>query len=289
MNLKQKLFSNIVLRTMFGSFGSRSGYSKEPGSFVPYFQYKIGPYQPDQYLYFPKEPFAVLYKNEIFNKLHEYTGYDIIRYLEFHYSTYPDHMDFLRFLNYEIFERLKKKPKDAGLLSTQAWVSEKMEELKKGQQEQIRQDVEQVVQEIVKKQPTASPQEIEHHVSVLVEKFTGHMERLTSETERGIKDLAGSFVTGKIELNNRNHEEKLMQVFILLQEVKAPPQVAKAEQLFKRFTDSDLAAILHLHFGAFKDNKINTLQHKIGDQTERIKASNPKVKKLNEALQEFFY
>jgi hypothetical protein len=45
---------------------------------VPYFQYKIGPYQPDQYLYFPKEPFALRYKNEIFNKLHEYTGYDII-------------------------------------------------------------------------------------------------------------------------------------------------------------------------------------------------------------------
>lgn len=80
-----------------------------------------------------------------------------------------------------------------------------------------------------------------------------------------------------------------MQVFILLQDINAPSQVAKAEQLFKQFTDSDLAVILHLHFGAFKDNKINTLQHKIGDQTQRIKASNPKVRKLNEALQEFFY
>lgn len=64
MNLKQKLFSNMILRNMLAS--------------VPYFQYKIGPYQPDQYLYFPKEPFALRYKNEIFNKLHEYTGYDII-------------------------------------------------------------------------------------------------------------------------------------------------------------------------------------------------------------------
>jgi hypothetical protein len=270
---------------MLASFGNRSAYSKAPGSFVPYFQYKIGPYQPDQYLYFPKEPFALRYKNEIFNKLHEYTGYDIIRYLEFHYAVYPDQLDFLRFLNYEIFERLKQLPKDRALLSAQAWLSEKMEEFKKSQQEQIRQDVEQVVQGIVNQQPMASPEEIEHFVSLLVEKFTGYMERVTSETERGIRDLTGSFVTGNIELNNRNHEEKLMQVFIILQEVK----VAKAEQLFKRFADSDLAAMLHLHFGAFKDNKINTLQHKIHDQNERIKDINPKVKKLNDALQEFFY
>ena len=94
MSLKQKLFSNIVLRSMFANFGNRSAYSKVPGAFEPYFQYKIGAYQSDQYLYFPKEPFAVLYKNEIFNKLHEYTGYDVIRYLEFHFSAYPDRTDF---------------------------------------------------------------------------------------------------------------------------------------------------------------------------------------------------
>ena len=135
----------------------------------------------------------------------------------------------------------------------------------------------------------ASPQEIEHHVSALVEKFTGHMERVTTETEKGIRDLTGSFITGNIELNNRNHEEKLIQVFIILQDIKAPPQVAKAEQLFKRFTDSDLAAMLHLHFGAFKNKKINTLQRDIGGQSQRVKDSNPKVKKLNDALQEFFY
>jgi len=289
MSLKQKLFSNMILRNMLASFGNRSAYSKNPGSFVPYFQYKIGPYQSDQYLYFPKEPYPLRYKNEIFNKLHEYTGYDIIRYLEFHFDAYPDSADFLRFLKYEILERLKVQPKDRALLSAQAWVIEKTEELKKLQQEQIRQDVEQVVQGIVNKQTTASPQEIEHYVSVLVEKFTGHMERLTSETERGIKDLTGSLTTGNIELTNRNHEEKLMQVFIILQEVKAPPQVSKAEQLFKRFTDSDLAAILHLHFGAFKDKKINTLQRDIGSQTQRTKESISKVKKLNDALQEYFY
>lgn len=242
MGIKQKLFSNMFIRNMLASFWNRSGYSHEPGSFEPYFQYKIGSYQLDLYLYFPKEPFALRYKNEIFNKLLEYRGYDIIRYLEFHYTAYPNPGGFLRFLNYEIFERLKKQRKNSGLLTAQAWVTEKTEEFLKGQEAQIRQEVKDVVQEIVTSQPTPSAIEVEQYVSALVEKFTGHMDRITSETEQGIKDLTGSFVKGKVELNNRNHEEKLMQVFIILQDLKAPSQVSKAEQVFKRFTDSDLAA-----------------------------------------------
>lgn len=57
MNWQQKLPSNIILRNILASFGERSGYSKEPGGFVPYFQYQIGSYKADLYLYFPKEPF----------------------------------------------------------------------------------------------------------------------------------------------------------------------------------------------------------------------------------------
>lgn len=284
MNLKQKLFSNMFLRNMLASFGSRSAYTKDPGSFVRYFQYKIGPYQSDRYLYFPQEPYALRYKNEIFNKLHEYTGYDIIRYLEFHFDAYPDNGDFLRFLKYEIAERLRVQPKDRALLSAQAWVIEKLDELKKSQQEQIRQDIEQVVQGIVNKQPTASPQDVEHYVSVLVQKFTDHMDRVTSETEQGIKGLTGSFVTGDIELNNQNHEGRLMQVFMILQEL-----TGKTEQLFKRCTDTDLAAMLHLHFKAFKGKKITTVQREIGGLRPRIKEGSPRIKKLNDALGQFFY
>jgi len=289
MNLKQKLFSNMFLRNMLASFGSRSAYTKDPGSFVRYFQYKIGSYQSDQYLYFPKEPYALRYKNEIFNKLHEYTGYDIIRYLEFHYDAYTDPGDFLRFLKYEIGERLRALPKDRALLSAQAWVIEKLDDLKKSQQEQIRQDIEQVVQGIVNKQPTASPQDVEHYVSVLVQKFTDHMDRVTSETEQGIKGLTGSFVTGDIELNNQNHEGRLMQVFIILQELTAPVNVSKSDHLFKRCSDTDLAAMLHLHFKAFKGKKITTVQREIGGLRPKIKEGSPKIKKLNDALEQFFY
>ena len=69
---KQRLFSNMFLRNMLADFGNRSAYSKTTGTFIPYFQYKIGAYQPDYYLYFPKEPYIRRYHNEIFNKLYEY-------------------------------------------------------------------------------------------------------------------------------------------------------------------------------------------------------------------------
>jgi hypothetical protein len=288
MGWKNHLFSNIFWRNVLGSFGERSGYSKESGGFIPYFQYKIGPYQSDQYLYFPKEPFPLLYKNEIFNKLQEYTGYDIIRYLEFHFAAYTDSHDFLRFLHYEISERLRRAPKNVRLLSALSWVMEKISEFQKQADRSLRTEIEKGVQEIISGQPTASPQEMDQRITAFSEKLEEHLGLILAETEKGIKELTDSFTTGTIELNNHNHEEKLIQLLILLQQVQAPPQ-AGVELLFKKFTAADIAAILHLHFEAFQDNKINTLQRKVGDQGERIKANHPKVKKLTEALQEFFY
>jgi hypothetical protein len=163
-----------------------------------------------------------------------------------------------------------------------------MEELKKEQQEQIKKEVGQSVQEIVNNKPTASPQEIEHQVSLLVDKFTGHMDRVAAETEQGIKNLTDYLSTGRIELNNQNHEDKLVQAIILLQTVQASAKKG-GEPLFRRFTNADLAAVLRLHFAAFKDNTISTLQKKITEQAERNKIDSPKTKKLAEALQEFFY
>jgi hypothetical protein len=289
MNLKQKIFSNMFWRNVLASFGERSGYSKNPGGFEPYFQYRIGDYGSDLYLYFPKEPFALRYKNEIFNKLDEYTGYDVIRYLEFHYTAYQDREDFLRFLQYELTERLKNGPKNTRLLSALNWVNEKKEDYKKEATRNIHSEIQQGVEEILKSQPTASPQETDGRITAFSEKLEEHVGRILAEAEKGVKELTGSFNTGNIELNNRNHEEKLIQLLILVQQVQAPPQQARAEQLFKRFTAADIAAILHLHFEAFRDNKINTIQRKVGDQADRMKANHPKIKKLTEALQDFFY
>ena len=49
MAWKKRLFSNIFWRNVLASFGERSGYSKEPGGFVPYFQYRIGDYNSGNY------------------------------------------------------------------------------------------------------------------------------------------------------------------------------------------------------------------------------------------------
>jgi hypothetical protein len=293
MKWKQKFLSNMFLRNALADFGERSTNSKIPGDFIPYFQYRIGRYQPDLLLYFPKEPYSVRYKNEIFNKLNEYNGYDIIKFLEFHFSQYPDKTDFIRFLYYEIQERLKpEKARKSFFLKLQTsfnWVAEKNQELKKTQEEKLRLEIEQGLKTIIQNQSVNSPLQVDRQNKALSDQLSSHFDKLMSETEKGIRDLTGSFITGNIQLNNRNHEDKIIQLLILTGQVQAPTQLAKGEQLFKKFTAADIATILHYHFDAFRDNKINTLQKKVGEQSERIKPGHPKVKKLSEALQEFFY
>jgi hypothetical protein len=289
MNWRQKLYSNIFWRNVLASFGERSGYSKEAGGFVPYFQYRIGPYKSDMYLYFSKEPFPLRYKNEIFNKLGEYTGYDIIRFLEFHFAAYPDDQDFLRFLLYELAERLENVPKNTRLLSALNWVTEKKDQVQAQANLDIRSEIERGVQQIINDQPAISPQETEDRISAFSEKLQEYVAKIMTQAEIGVKELTESFTTGNIELNNRNHEVLLIQLLILLQQTQAPPKQAKAEQLFKRFTNADVAAILMLHFAPFKENKINTLQRKVQHQSQLVKHASSKVIKLTEALQEFFY
>src|SRR3990170_1006390 len=123
MILKQRLFTNMFLRNMLADFGNRSAYSRLPGSFIPYFQYKV---------------------------------YDIITYLEFHYSAYGEKHDFLRFLQYEIADRLKQQPKESRrqkLQSAREWVTEQQQELQRSQQATLKQEIEQEVKEIFSKNP----------------------------------------------------------------------------------------------------------------------------------------
>lgn len=272
MRLKQKLFSNMFLRNMLADFGGRTAYSRASGNFTPYFQYKIGDFQQDYYLYFPKEPFRLRYENESFNKLSEYNGADISQYLDFHFQAFPEKQSFLHFVHYGLTERSKLNISSSfrsKFQLAQEWVKEQQLALKleKGDQS------------------SASPILIEQ----TSQQFQGLIDQLITDTEDKFTAVANMLPSGNIELNNRSHEEKLIQLLILLQQVQAPPQVAKAELVFKKFTAADIASILHLHFDAFRDNKINTLQRKVGDQMQRIKPNHPKIKKLSEALQEFFY
>lgn len=293
MGLKQRLFSNMFFRNMLADFGERSAYSKTPGGFVPYFQYKIGNYQSDYYLYFPKEPYAIRYQNEIFNKLNEYKGYDIIAFVEFHYTAYNDKHDFLRFLRYEIADRLQRNLKETYRMKLQVileWVSEKQQTWQTLQETNLRQEIESGVREIISNgQTTNSQLEIEGIVQDLSRKLSGYIDRIMTDTEERMEAMTGVLASGRIELNNHNHLEKLIQIFILLQTVQAPARVAKAEQLFKKFSSTDIASILQLHFSAFKNLKVNTLQRKTTDAAEQLKLNNLQVQQLDKALQDFFY
>ncbi len=275
MGLREKMFSRIFYRSILTGFGQRTPLSFKAKKFVPYFQYKIGPYDAGYVLSFRKEPTVAMYKNEIFNKMYEYSGYDIIRYLEFHFAEFADKNEFLRFLSYEISERLKL-PVPASyrrkLQSTQAWVTEKLESLN----------------DTTAAQNVTPPLDLNGTVQTLSDKIETRIDQVMSSTEEKFGQLTDSFITGEIELNNHNNHDRLIQLYILIQHIKSPDSVPEGK-LFKRNSYTDLASILHLHFRAFKDKKFNTVQAKITECSDRLKINDPKVQKVVRALTDFFY
>ncbi|WP_217601991.1 hypothetical protein [Chitinophaga sp. GbtcB8] len=270
----KRIFSNMFLRNMLRDFGFRTSSSNNHGRFTPYFQYKIGSYQEDYYLYFPEEPYKRQYKNEIFNKLPWYDKEEIFKYLEFHYQAYEDSEGFLHFLYCELSERLERKSRDGTRLKLQSalnWVTEKKQE---NQAHQI----------------LPIPQKPKQGIQAITENGQDDISEKVSPEKDELAQWVTSFLpTGDIQLNNHNHLEKLVQVFYLLQTTKAPDRIAKSEQIFKKFPNQDLASILFLHFDGFKDKKINTIEKYIKECRDRLKPENIKVKKLIEALEDFFY
>lgn len=287
MSFKNWWRSKMFTRNMMADFGYRTAYSRKPGDFTPYFQYRIGEYQSDSYLYFPKEPYSIQYNNEIFNKLFEYKGYDIIRYLEFHFASYRDKFDFLRFLHYEISERLKGKPGKDRKNKFQAafdWVGEKLQELQAQDKKLFSEEIGKDIKKVVENQQTDNEQVHPAQVQKIVEVVISRFEEWATPTEEKFQLLLRTLPSGDIELNNQVHQEKLIQLLYLVQTVL----VSKGEPLFKKFTNHDLASLLHLHFADFKGKKLNTVEKNIKDSRDKLKPSNPKVEKLEDALQHFF-
>lgn len=287
MSLRKKLFSSIFFRSIITDFWGRTAYTKADKSFTPYFQYKVGSYQKDYVLYFPKEPFTRQYLNEIFNKVCEYNGYDIIKYLEFHYNAYENKPDFLRFLHYEASNRMimVNHKRALKLESALNWVEEKQQEYKREQEVKLQDEIQSGVREIVTNQSAGSTEESDKQIEILSRKLSSRLEEIMTNTEQGMKELTGAFITGNIQLNNRNDENKIIKLFIFIQELQA----TGFQQLFKKFSSTDIASILHLHFEAFKNKKINTIQKKISELTEQLHTTNSqKVKNLEAALQDFF-
>jgi hypothetical protein len=282
----------MFFRNMISDLFGRSG--KKSGLFIPYFQYKIGPYQSDYYLYFPKQPYVLLYKNEIFNKLNEYFDSEIADYLEFHYSAYHDKQAFLRFLRYELYGRLNRKSTEQRrqkLQLAQDWVTEKQKELQSIEHDLLQQEIEQDVRAMLPAGRLSDPAEIEKFANALSQKLAARLEKVVSDTEERMLSLTDSFATGKIELNNQNHLDYVIKVFKILKDVQAPKTAGKVpEQLFSKFTDTDIAAILHLHFEPLKSKRLGSIQKIDMKRAEDlIPGKSPKVQELEKVLQAFFY
>src|SRR5579871_6160789 len=112
----KKLYNRLFIRVLLDGFGFRAPGYFSPADYPAYFQYQIGSYEPGYVLWFRQKPSLHLYKMEIFGKMKEYSGYDVIKYVSFHYDAFADKADFLQFLHYEVTVLLKyrasRKPDD---------------------------------------------------------------------------------------------------------------------------------------------------------------------------------
>lgn len=290
MSLRNKLFKFIFFRSMFTYFGNRNPFSAKTKEFTPYFRYRIGPYQPDYSLYFARQPILQVYKNEIFNKMREYEGYDLIRYLETHYAAYEDKPDFIRFLRYEVAERLKYSIPRTSRLKLQAtsdWLIEKQTEQQALQKKMLKAQVQDDVRSTIEDQ-VASGFDVDEVVRSLSEKMAARLDQVLSTTEERVGALTESLITGNIELNNQHNLTRLIHLYLLIQSIEIV-RGSSAEKLFKRNTNMDLASILRLHYRAFKGKQINTVQAQISKADEDLMINDPKVQKLTKALADFFY
>ena len=123
----------------------------------------------------------------------------------------------------------------------------------------------------------------------ILDTLSPYLNTLVETTEEKMKAVTDAYVRGDIQLNNHNHLGKIVQLFYLIQNITAPKELGKGEQLFKQFSAIDIASILHLHFETFKNKKINTIQGNIKGATDNLNFKNSRVQKLNESLEEFFY
>jgi hypothetical protein len=243
-----QLTNNLFLRAILRAFHLLPAAGADQ-PLIPYFKYKIGPYQNDQCLYFKREPSALRYKYEAFDKLNSLAGYDIPRFLDFHYSAYPDKEDFRRFLRYEITGPLAH-PR-SGFRNYQVvlqWLEE---------------------QEAAKIAVTSAITE-DNRVGEL-------MEETMSELKRSFD--------GKIVINGPQQLERLIQLLILVRDLRAPGKTGEA--LFSTFSTTDMAAILR-QFTELQEYKLNTLQKKIAECNERMRGD-ARIAPMQEALLRYFF
>jgi hypothetical protein len=205
--------------------------------------------------------------------------------LDFHYDAFPEKNAFILFLDRQLTERLKKnhsKERRIKLESAADWVIEKKLALK-DQAKMTREDISRDLQLVIDSKAAGNPQEaqerLESLASKMEQKFADAIERLESSTTL--------LPAAKISLNNQNHLDKLVQLIYLIQNLQNPNN--RTEQLLSGFNHIDLATILRLHFREFADKKPNTVEKNAKASIDRLRQTDPKVQKLTQAMEEFFY
>jgi hypothetical protein len=272
MRLIKKMYDPIFVRFLLALFGMNGPLRKHRRDFTPYFQFKIGSYTADYYLYFPRAPYYNVYMIELIRKFSEYYAYGLVQFLDFHYEQFPDKKEFLRFLRYEMTIRLKwKTPKSKSSVYWQTletclvWVDE---------------------QEALLETQGRPGSAVPAPASSAPASSAPALSAPASSEQEHIDDEFTPSPNGKLTLNNRLHRVKLMQVFILLKDLNGPGKTPLP--LFNSFSAVDVATMLQT-LPEYQDKKLNTIQKAVTDAYKRLDIGDANTKKLIEALTDFFY
>ncbi len=287
---------SLFWRTMKASLFGRTETSNQPGIFKPYFRYQIGKNSTGYDLSFSKEPNAQQYYNEAFGKMAGYLPIEISDFLSYHYQAYTNKEDFLQFLTLELAHRIRNAGSHTyrkKLEIARDWLHTRKEALKDEKRNELKDAVKTDLEHVLaqSEKTVLSPERMEEIVGSLVARMEERMNGVIDSTENEIQQITSGFSAGNIQLSNPEHEGLIIRFFILLQQVQAPnPNSSESVRyLFARFSNTDLAAFLRMHFDNFRSYKTSSLQKKITTQQNQIKPQHDKVKKLEEAMVDFFY
>jgi hypothetical protein len=292
-----------ILRNAGLIMGEVNNYSNQPGLFTPYFRYEVAPYRDDFTIYFRKLPSAVLYYNSIFLKLWGYNPQDAIRYIEEHFTLYPDKKDFLLFLKRQLQYRMSLLKKGSKLsISSIAldWVTERLAEWVDEQKivsynQFIRQDftviVKNELQQALPSNGEISQQSLEQVADTIAKKLEARATAILDSTETKIMQLADKYEIGAIQLTNEAMKEKLIALFLCLRTLTGKPSRRNkiGEPLFSAMDLNDIAQVLRLHFLPWKGQKIDSVEKRIYAVNAGYKPDDPDILELSKALNKFFY
>lgn len=278
MNLRERFFSNYMLRVVLRDGDTVSNYPNREGGFTPFFAYFIGNYKDDFYLYFPKQPKAIAYYNEIFNKLSCYFANDAVQFLRFHLDLYPDKKAFLDFLFYELkhrdnqlqipsrLYRASRKRRSSIYQMCLVWVSKQLADMQEQNKQTIyasflRNDLNVIInnhlaENGIQRAGAGDVNELRETLTGEVDKI---VERIEEKTTAMLAAMRNDYLIGGIETPHPRAVELFILLILALKDFQADKN-----NMFNSFAEIDIAKILRLHFEYFKrkETELDTIRKK---------------------------